>query len=134
MSNTAKLRRVLIMGAGGRDFHNFNVAFRDDPTCEVVAFTAAQIPGIAGRRYPPALAGERYANGIAILDEAELGRICRDHQVDEVVFAYSDVDHASVMHKAAIALAASLGYFVVTRLAATQATKHRRLLAESVRS
>jgi predicted GTPase len=110
MSNTAKLRRVLIMGAGGRDFHNFNVAFRDDPTCEVVAFTAAQIPGIAGRRYPPALAGERYANGIAIRDEAELGRICRDHQVDEVVFAYSDVDHASVMHKAAIALAAGADF------------------------
>jgi predicted GTPase len=106
----AKPRRILIMGAAGRDFHNFNVAFRDDPAYEVVAFTAAQIPGIAGRRYPPALAGVRYPNGIAILDEAELGRICRDHQVDEVVFAYSDVDHASVMHKAAIALAAGADF------------------------
>jgi predicted GTPase len=98
------------MGAAGRDFHNFNVAFRDDPGCEVVAFTAAQIPGIAGRRYPPALAGERYPNGIAIVDEAELASICRDRQVDEVVFAYSDVDHAWVMHKAAIALAAGADF------------------------
>jgi predicted GTPase len=110
MSGTANLRRVLIMGAAGRDFHNFNVAFRDDPSREVVAFTAAQIPGIAGRRYPPALAGARYADGIAILDEDELGRICRDRQIDEVVFAYSDVDHASVMHKAAMALAAGADF------------------------
>jgi predicted GTPase len=98
------------MGAAGRDFHNFNVAFRDDPACEVVAFTAAQIPGIAGRRYPPALAGKRYPNGIAVVDEAELASICRDRQVDEVVFAYSDVDHAWVMHKAAIALAAGADF------------------------
>jgi predicted GTPase len=98
------------MGAAGRDFHNFNVAFRDDPACEVVAFTAAQIPGIAGRRYPPALAGERYPNGIAIVDEAELASICVDREVDEVVFAYSDVDHAWVMHKAAIALAAGADF------------------------
>jgi predicted GTPase len=110
MSSTANLRRVLIMGAAGRDFHNFNVAFRDDSSREVVAFTAAQIPGITCRRYPPALAGARYPNGIAILDEAELGRICRDHAVDEVVFAYSDVDHASVMHKASIALAAGADF------------------------
>jgi predicted GTPase len=96
---------VLIIGAAGRDFHNFNVVFRDDPSCEVVAFTAAQIPRIAGRRYPPALAGDRYPNGIAILDEVELAAICRDRHVDEVVFAYSDVEHAYVMHKAAIALA-----------------------------
>jgi predicted GTPase len=98
------------MGAAGRDFHNFNIAFRDDPACEVVAFTAAQIPGIAGRRYPPALAGERYPNGIAVVDEAELASICRDREVDEVVFAYSDVDHAWVMHKAAIALAAGADF------------------------
>jgi predicted GTPase len=98
------------MGAAGRDFHNFNVAFRDDPACEVVAFTAAQIPGIAGRRYPPALAGKRYPNGIAIIDEAELASLCRDHAVDEVVFAYSDVDYARVMHKAAIALAAGADF------------------------
>jgi predicted GTPase len=65
-------KRILIMGAAGRDFHNFNVVYRDDPDCEVVAFTAAQIPGIAGRRYPPALAGPLYARGIPIVPEAEL--------------------------------------------------------------
>lgn len=99
-------RKILIMGAAGRDFHNFNVVFRDDPACEVVAFTATQIPGIAGRRYPAALAGSRYPDGIAIFEEARLGEICREKAVDEVVFAYSDVEHALVMHKASIALAA----------------------------
>ncbi len=78
-------RKILIMGAGGRDFHNFNVVFRDDPDCEVVAFTAAQIPGIAGRRYPAALAGPKYPDGIPIVDEADLERICRDSAVDEVM-------------------------------------------------
>ena len=76
-----KPRRVLIMGAAGHDFHNFNVAFRDDLSSEVVAFTAAQIPGIAGRHYPPALAGERYPNGIAILDEVQLASLCCEKDV-----------------------------------------------------
>jgi predicted GTPase len=98
------------MGAAGRDFHNFNVAFRDDASSEVVAFTAAQIPGISDRRYPAALAGERYPNGVPILDEAQLADICRDRKVDEVVFAYSDVAHALVMHKASIALAAGADF------------------------
>ncbi|MCZ7660328.1 MAG: hypothetical protein M5U07_21955 [Xanthobacteraceae bacterium] len=98
-------RRVIILGAAGRDFHNFNVAYRDDPAVEVVAFTAAQIPGIAGRRYPAALAGPSYPEGIAIVDEAELEALCRAHRVDEVVFAYSDVTHAHVMHLASRALA-----------------------------
>jgi predicted GTPase len=98
-------KRVLIMGAAGRDFHNFNVVFRGDAACEVVAFTAAQIPGISSRRYPAALAGKLYPDGIAILDEAQLAKICRERQVDEVVFAYSDVEHAFVMHKASIVLA-----------------------------
>jgi predicted GTPase len=110
MAESANPRRVLIMGAAGRDFHNFNVAFRNDPAYEVVAFTASQIPGIAGRRYPRALAGERYPNGIPILNEADLAKICREAQVDEVVFAYSDMDHASVMHNAAIALAAGADF------------------------
>ncbi len=105
MSSKDKPKRVLIMGAAGRDFHNFNVAFRDDLAYEVVAFTAAQIPGISGRRYPAALAGERYPDGIAILDEADLAEICRERSVDEVVFAYSDVEYAFVMHKASVALA-----------------------------
>lgn len=98
------------MGAAGRDFHNFNVVYRDDPAVEVVAFTATQIPGIANRRYPPALAGPLYSQGIPILDEKDLAAICRDQRVDEVVFAYSDVEHALVMHKASIALAAGADF------------------------
>jgi predicted GTPase len=99
------LRRLVIMGAGGRDFHNFNTVYRDDPRTEVVAFTAAQIPGIAGRRYPAALAGRLYPDGIPIADEAELECICRTRAIDQVVFAYSDVPHEHVMHAASRALA-----------------------------
>lgn len=110
MARNTKARRVVIMGAAGRDFHNFNVVYRDAPSHEVVAFTAAQIPGISGRRYPSALAGPRYPSGIAIRDERELADICREDQVDEVVFAYSDVEHAHVMHKASIALAAGADF------------------------
>lgn len=102
--------RVLIVGAAGRDFHDFNVVYRDDPRHEVVAFTAAQIPGIAGRRYPPALAGARYPDGIPIVAEAELETVCRARRVDLVVFAYSDVPHAHVMHLAARALAAGADF------------------------
>ena len=100
MSDRPSRRRVVILGAAGRDFHHFNVAYRDDPTVEVVAFTAAQIPGIAGRRYPPALAGPRYPAGIPIEDEADLEHLCRREGVAEVVFAYSDVSHGHVMHLA----------------------------------
>jgi predicted GTPase len=98
-------RRVVIVGAAGRDFHNFNVVYRHDSATEVVAFTAAQIPGIAGRCYPPALAGRLYPGGIAIVEEAALEALCRAHSVDEVVFAYSDVPHEHVMHIASRALA-----------------------------
>ena len=98
--------RILILGAAGRDFHNFNRVFRDDPAVEVVAFTATQIPGIAGRRYPPELAGPRYPRGIPIEDEARLEALCREQRIDRVVFAYSDVTHAHVMHCASRALAA----------------------------
>ncbi|TAJ17779.1 MAG: GTPase [Dehalococcoidia bacterium] len=98
-------RRIVIVGAAGRDFHNFNVVYRDDPSAHVVAFTAAQIPGIAGRRYPPSLAGARYPEGIAIEHEAALAAICHREQVNEVVFAYSDVPHEQVMHLASRALA-----------------------------
>lgn len=97
--------RTIIMGAGGRDFHNFNVVYRNDPGVDVVAFTAAQIPGIAGRRYPPSLAGGGYPNGIPIEDESNLEVLCRRENVDEVVFAYSDVPHTTVMHAASRALA-----------------------------
>jgi predicted GTPase len=101
----ARRRRVVILGAAGRDFHVFNTMFRADPTREVVAFTAAQIPNIAGRAYPAALAGAFHPAGIPIEREADLPRLLRDRGVEEVVFAYSDVTHAHVMHLAAIALA-----------------------------
>ena len=97
--------KVIIMGAAGRDFHNFNVYFRNNDAYEVVAFTATQIPGIEGRMYPPELSGSKYPNGILIYPEEELPRLIREHDVDEVVFAYSDVSHEYVMHKASIALA-----------------------------
>jgi len=93
------------MGAAGRDFHNFNVYFRDNDAYEVVAFTATQIPGIEGRIYPPELAGKNYPRGIPIYPEGELARLIREHDVDQVVFAYSDVSHEYVMHKASIVLA-----------------------------
>ncbi len=106
-------RRVLIMGAAGRDFHNFNVVYRDDPDAVVVAFTATQIPFIEGRTYPAELAGPRYPEGIPIHDEAELTRLVRDLKVDEVVFAYSDVSHEHVMHKASEALAAGASFVLL---------------------
>jgi predicted GTPase len=99
------MRTVVIMGAGGRDFHDFNIVFRRDPTTRVVAFTATQIPGIAGRTYPPALAGSLYPLGIPILDEEQLPAIVAEHGVDEVVLAYSDLSHEDVMHKASLVLA-----------------------------
>ncbi|HEX5816165.1 MAG TPA: GTP-binding protein [Methylomirabilota bacterium] len=98
-------RRVVILGAAGRDFHNFNVVFRDDPAAVVVAFTATQIPGIAGRRYPASMAGPRYPTGIPIEDERALEAICRRERVDTVVFAYSDVTQRRVMELATVALA-----------------------------
>ena len=104
------MRKVLIMGAGGRDFHNFNTVYREDPGTEVVAFTATQIPGIDDRVYPPALAGPRYPRGIPIRPESELVALVERHQVDEVVFAYSDIAHVDVMHKASAVLAAGAGF------------------------
>ena len=102
--------RVLIMGAAGRDFHNFNVYFRDNEAYEVVAFTATQIPGIGGRRYPPELAGRLYPEGIPIYDEVELDTLIHQHNIEQVIFAYSDVKHEYVMHKASQVLAAGADY------------------------
>jgi predicted GTPase len=104
------MRRLIIMGAGGRDFHNFNVVYRNDPDTEVVAFTAAQIPGIDERTYPPSLAGPRYPKGIPVRPEEELLELIERHQVDEVVFSYSDVSHVQVMHRASLALAAGADF------------------------
>jgi len=97
--------KILIMGAAGRDFHNFNVVFRDDPMYEVVAFTAAQIPNIEGRRYPALLAGELYPQGIPIRPEDELASLITHEDISQVVFSYSDISHLEVMHKASRVLA-----------------------------
>jgi predicted GTPase len=110
---TESRNRIVILGAAGRDFHDFNVVFRADASVEVVAFTATQIPGIAGRRYPPALAGPLYANGIPIIAEDDLESFCRDRAVDTVVFAYSDVPHAQVMHLASRALALGADFRII---------------------
>ncbi len=103
-------KRVIIMGAAGRDFHNFNVYFRENPDYQVVAFTATQIPNIEGRRYPPELAGRLYPEGIPIYPEEELTELVRRYQVDQVVFAYSDVSHEYVMHRASQVLAAGADF------------------------
>lgn len=102
--------RVLIMGAAGRDFHNFNVFFRGNPDYDVVAFTATQIPNIEGRLYPPQLAGARYPKGIPIYPESELAKLIAELKVEQVIFAYSDVPHAYVMHKASQVLAAGADF------------------------
>jgi predicted GTPase len=102
--------RTIIMGAAGRDFHNFNTFFRDNPDYEVVAFTATQIPNIEGRTYPTELAGKRYPTGIPIYPESELVRLIKEKSADLVVFAYSDVPHEYVMHKASLVLAAGADF------------------------
>lgn len=103
-------QRILIMGAAGRDFHNFNVYFRNNPNYEVVAFTATQIPRIEGRIYPAALAGDGYPDGIPIHPESELAALIRDLEVDQVIFAYSDVSHEYVMHRASQVLIAGADF------------------------
>jgi predicted GTPase len=106
--------RVLIAGAAGRDFHNFNLVYRDRPEYEVVAFTATQIPNIDGRRYPAELAGSLYPEGIPILPESALEQLVREHEIDSVVFAYSDVTHEHVMHVGSRALAAGASYHLIS--------------------
>ena len=102
--------RTLIMGAAGRDFHNFNTFFRDNPDYEVVAFTATQIPNIDERKYPAALAGKQYPKGIPIYPEKDLVKLIKDLKVDQVVFAYSDVPHEYVMHRASLVNAAGADF------------------------
>lgn len=103
-------KRILIMGAAGRDFHNFNTYYRNNRSVEVVCFTATQIPDIEGRKYPKALAGKLYPKGIPIYAEADLLDLIRKHNIDEVVFSYSDVQHEYVMHKASAVLAAGANF------------------------
>jgi len=114
-------QRVLIMGAAGRDFHNFNVYFRANPDYQVVAFTATQIPNIEGRTYPPELAGPRYPEGIRIFPEGKLLELIEKEKVDQVIFAYSDVSHEHVMHVASTVLAAGADF----RLMGANATQLR---------
>lgn len=112
-ARTRTARRVVILGAGGRDFHNFNVYYRNRPEYDVVAFTATQIPEIEGRRYPRELAGPAYPNGIPIVAESELASLIHKHGIDEVAFSYSDVSHEQVMHLASTALAAGATFVLL---------------------
>ncbi|HEX9764441.1 MAG TPA: hypothetical protein VGA39_04095, partial [Candidatus Acidoferrales bacterium] len=107
------MKRAIIPGAAGRDFHNFNVVFRDNPEFNVVAFTATQIPGIDGRVYPQELAGALYPEGIPIVAEEEMERLIHDRGVDVVVFAYSDLSHEAVMHLASRAVAAGADFWLL---------------------
>ncbi len=109
--------RIVIMGAAGRDFHNFNVLYRNNPDFEVVAFTATQIPNISGRKYPAELAGELYPDGIPIFDEKELTQLVRKYDIHQVVFSYSDVSHEHVMHLACQVLAAGANFQLVNPIA-----------------
>jgi predicted GTPase len=116
------MKRVLILGAAGRDFHNFNVVFRDNADFYVAAFTATQIPGIADRVYPRELAGSLYPDGIPIRPEEEMEKLIREEKVEAVVFSYSDVSHLEVMHLASRAVAAGADFWLLgaarTQLAA----------------
>ncbi|MBP1765975.1 MAG: hypothetical protein H6P98_90 [Candidatus Aminicenantes bacterium] len=107
------MKKVIIMGAAGRDFHNFNVYFRNNPSTKVVAFTATQIPDIEGRKYPAELAGKLYPKGIPIVAEADLNALIREHKVDDVHFAYSDVPHEYVMNKASQVMAEGANFVLL---------------------
>ncbi|WP_299163668.1 cyclic 2,3-diphosphoglycerate synthase [uncultured Eudoraea sp.] len=108
-------KRILIMGAAGRDFHNFNTVYRDNESYEVVAFTAAQIPNILNRKYPPSLAGELYPSGIPIYDEKDLIQLIVDLKIDDVVFSYSDVSYEQLMHKSALVNTAGANFVLLGR-------------------
>ena len=127
-------KRVLIAGAAGRDFHNFNVVYRGREDVEVVAFTAAQIPNIDGRVYPPELAGPQYPDGIPVLPESELETVVRAHEIDEVVFAYSDVSHEHVMHLGSRALSAGASYTLLSPTATMLASSRPVVAVCAVRT
>jgi len=116
------MRKLLILGAAGRDFHNFNVVFRDNAGYQVVAFTATQIPDIANRRYPPELAGPSYPEGIPIFEEKNLEKLVVEHAIDAVVFSYSDVSHQNLMHLASRAVAAGADFWLL-------GTEHTQLIS-----
>jgi predicted GTPase len=110
MAGQSPRRRIVILGAGGRDFHDFLTLYRDDDQTEIIAFTATQIPGIAGRNFPASLAGPRYPEGIPIIEEDSLEQICREQAVDDVVCAYSDLRHDDVMHLASRSIAVGASF------------------------
>ena len=107
------MRKLLILGAAGRDFHNFNVVFRNNPDYHVVAFTATQIPDIADRRYPVELAGALYPDGIPIFDEKDLESLVTKHDIDAVVFSYSDISHVNLMHLASRTVAVGADFWLL---------------------
>ncbi len=107
------VEKVIIMGAAGRDFHNFNIYFRDNPRYKVVAFTATQIPDIDGRKYPAELSGSLYPEGISIEVEEDLSKLIKEHKVDLVAFSYSDIPHVEVMHKASLAMAEGADFILI---------------------
>ncbi len=108
-----KKKKVLIMGAAGRDFHNFNMKYKDNEAYEVIAFTATQIPDIAGRKYPAELSGKLYPDGIPIYSEEELEELIKKHHIEEVVFSYSDISHEYVMHRASAVLAGGANFLLL---------------------
>jgi len=107
------MEKVIIMGAGGRDFHNFNVYFKNNPRYKVVGFTANQIPNIEGRLYPPELSGELYPEGVRVFPEEQLSELIREHKVDLVALSYSDIPHLEVMHKAGIVMAEGADFILI---------------------
>ncbi|HXZ26866.1 MAG TPA: GTPase, partial [Terriglobales bacterium] len=107
------MKKVMILGAAGRDFHNFNVVFRHDPSYQVVAFTATQIPDIAGRQYPYELSGLLYPNGIPIVEERDLEKVIRERGVEVAVFSYSDISHVNLMHLASRVVAAGADFWLL---------------------
>jgi predicted GTPase len=129
-----KVNRVLIMGAAGRDFHNFNTYFRNNPDYEVVAFTATQIPDIEGRVYPASIAGDAYPDGIPIYPEEELPELIKKYNVDQVVFAYSDVSHEYVMHKASIVLACGADFRLMGTSTTMLPSKRKVVAVTAVRT
>jgi len=122
------MRRVIIMGAAGRDFHNFNIFFRNNPLYTVVCFTATQIPNITGRKYPKELSGKRYPRGIPIYPENRLTELIHKHHIDVVVFSYSDISHNYVMHKASEVIAAGADFWLLG-LHTSTLTSRRKIIS-----
>jgi predicted GTPase len=123
------------MGAGGRDFHTFNILFRNNEEYDVVAFTAAQIPGIAGRKYPPSLAGKLYSDGIPIYDEKDIEKLIKEHKVEEVILAYSDLLYEDVMSKASMVLASGASFKLLSPFETMlKSTKHLTFYLEIMKN